>query len=99
MKRLSSNAEVYEYLVGLSKTLEERGSIKLAEVVFHASETAAGNMSTEFLGESRIALRRVVKAGGRVLNHQERHDAKDVLLQLEQVFEERQLPHLGRGSF
>jgi hypothetical protein len=101
MKRLASNAELYEYLTALSKTLEERGSKKLAEVVFHASQTAPGNMITEFLGESRIALRRVVKGGRGVLTDQEREDAKDVLLQLEQWFEKRQPRHwfLGRGSF
>ena len=93
MKRLASNAELYEYLTALFKILEERGSKKLAEVVFHASQTASGNMIAEFLGESRIALRRVVKGGRRVLTKEECDTAKDVLLQLEDVFEKRQPRH------
>jgi CRISPR/Cas system-associated protein Csm6 len=90
MKPLASNAELYEYMTMLSKMLEERGSKTLAEAVFHASQTAAGNMSTEFLGETRIALRRVVNEGRRVLTKEERDQARDVLLQLEQVFKQSQ---------
>jgi hypothetical protein len=93
MKRLASNAELYEYLTALSKILEERGAKRLAEVVFHASQTAAGNMITEFLGESRFALRRVVKGDRGALTKEERDKAKHVLLQLEEVFEKRQPRH------
>ena len=89
MKPLASNAELYEYLTTLSKTLEERGSKKLANVVLHASQTAAGNMITEFLGESRIALRQVVKDSRRTLTKEERDKVKAVLRQLEDVFEKR----------
>jgi hypothetical protein len=90
MKRLASNAELYRYVSALAKTLEERGSKKLAAVVFHASQTAAGNMITEFLGESRIALRKVVREGRGVLTKEERDKARYVLAQLEEVFEKRQ---------
>ena len=96
MEPLASNAELHEYLAALSKTLAERGSKKLAELVFHARQTAAGNMITEFLGEARIALRRVVKGGRGVLTKEERDKAIVVLAQLEEVFEKRQSP---RGLF
>src|SRR2546421_12751943 len=101
MKRLANNAELHAYLSGLSQTLGERGSEKLAEAVFHASQLAAGNMITEFLGESRIALKRLIRGALGVLTDSEREDAKDVLFQLEQWFETRQPRRwfFGRGSF
>jgi hypothetical protein len=87
MKRLKDNAELYEYLRLLSTKLEERGAKELAESVAHASRTSAGNMITEFLGESRIALVRVMKEERGVLTAQERGEMRDVLGQLDQVFE------------
>jgi hypothetical protein len=39
-------------------------------------------MSTEFLGESRIALRRVLSAGKTVLEPSEQADIEDVVRQL-----------------
>jgi hypothetical protein len=101
MKRFASNAELYGYVTALAKALEERGSKKLAEAVFHASQTAAGNMITEFLGESRIALRKVVREGRGVLTKEERDKAKNVLAQLEEVFEKRKPRRrfARRGSF
>jgi hypothetical protein len=86
MKTLASNGELYEYLLGLAKTLQERQAQKLAEAVAHASRTAVGN-STEFLGESRIALRRVIKEERRLLTAQERADAKNVLSQIDGALE------------
>lgn len=88
MKTLSNNAEFYQYLSRLSATLEERDAKQLGEAVVHASKCSAG-MSTEFLGESRIALRQVLKKGARVLTTQELDDVKDVLRQLDKALDER----------
>jgi len=90
MKSLSNNAELYQYLLQLSSTLEERDAKKLGEAVAHASKCSAG-MSTEFLGESRIALRQVLKRGWSVLTTQECDDVKDVLRQLDKALDERPL--------
>ena len=87
MKRLSNHAELYQYLVFLGKTLEERHAEELREVVAHASRTATGNVSTEFLGESRIALRRVIKEEHGILTNPERKDVKDVLSQIDGAFD------------
>jgi hypothetical protein len=46
-------------------------------------------MSTEFLGQSRIALRRVLEQGKDVLTEQERNDLMDVLKQLNAAFDKR----------
>ena len=46
-------------------------------------------MSTEFLGESRIALRRVLKEEDGVLTLQEREDLLDVLRQLDSALDNR----------
>jgi len=57
MNNLCNDNELYEYLQLLSKTLEERHAKELSEIVAHASRTSAGNVSSEFLGKSRIALK------------------------------------------
>lgn len=89
MKPLSSNRELYEYLVTLSRVLEQRNSKALSEVTKSASRQAAGNMSTEFLGESRIALRQVLSKGKRVLTTPELADLTDVLRQIDTAFKKR----------
>ena len=70
MKRLSNNAELYQYLLSLSKALEERNAKELAEIVTHASRMAVSNISTEFLGESRIALRKLINEERGILTSQ-----------------------------
>jgi len=66
--------------------LISREAAQLGEVVDFARRQAAG-MRTEFLGESRIALRRVVDNAGGVLNDQEIADVRNVLEQLNQAFD------------
>ena len=83
MKPLSSNRELYEYLVLLAGKLKERGFPELSETVRLASRHAASNMSTEFLGESRIALRQLLQRKGNALTDQEHTDLLDVLKQLD----------------
>ena len=88
MKTLSNNAELYQYLLGLSASLQERTAKELGNAVTHASLFSAG-MSTEFLGESRIVLRRVLKEECGVLTSQERDDVKNVLRQIDEAFGKR----------
>ena len=89
MKQLSTNRELYEYLLFLATELKKRKLDKLSKAVTLASHHAASNISTEFLGESRITLRRVFNEEGGVLTVQERADLSDVLTQLDEVFEKR----------
>jgi hypothetical protein len=89
MKTLSNNAELFQYMQSLGKTLEERDAKELSEAVVHASRTAAGNISTEFLGESRVALRMVIGGEHGVLTRQERDDVKDVLKQIDGTFDRK----------
>jgi hypothetical protein len=56
IKKLPSNTDLYEYLLSLRDLLGSQGSQQLAESVRFAAEQATG-LSTEFLGESRFALR------------------------------------------
>ena len=88
MKILSSNSELYDYLCALKTSLRARGSTELADAVAFASRRASG-MSTEFLGESRIALRRVSSVGRITLTGQERADLDDVLKQLDAALDRR----------
>jgi hypothetical protein len=84
---LKSNRELYDYLIALSAVLSSRGADELSGAVAIASRHASG-MSTEFLGEARIALRRF-QDDRSVLNESEWLDLVDVLRQLDQSFYHR----------
>ena len=86
MKALSSNRDLYEYLLLLAPMLKQRGATALSEDVQFASRLASTIPATEFLGESRIALRRVLDEENGILNAQERTDLCDVLRQLDSAF-------------
>jgi hypothetical protein len=79
--RLSSNQELYDYLLSLASRLSDRGAIELSKTVRSASKQAA-SMPAEFLGESRIALRQLLSTGNNVLDASEQADIEDVLRQL-----------------
>jgi len=86
--KLSSNRELYEYLVLLASQLEGR-SEALSRNVAAAARKANTIPATEFLGESRIALRRVLAEQNGILNQIERGDLEDVLRQLDAAFDRR----------
>src|SRR5580700_5380007 len=79
---ITSNKELYDYLLGLAARLEEAGAAQAAEPVLAASRTAWGIPTTEFLGESRIALKRVLEMDVGLLTDNERSDLLDVVSQL-----------------
>jgi hypothetical protein len=85
----SNHRELYEYLVLLASDLKSRGSETLSKDVAAASRTASTIPQTEFLGESRIALRRVLAEENGILNQTERDDLQDVLRQLDAAFARR----------
>lgn len=89
MKYLRDNRELYEYLLLLSVALKKYGADELSELVENASHQIVSAISTEFLGESRIALRQVLKDGNQILSEQERADLLDVLSQLGKALEGR----------
>jgi len=88
MEPLSSNSQLYEYLLGLEGKLRALGSVDLADAVASASRLASG-LSTEFLGETRIALQWVSTQGQGVLNAQDRSDLLDVVAQLDDALDRR----------
>jgi hypothetical protein len=81
-RKLASNADLYEYLSLLGDLLASRGSQQLAETVRFAAKQRTG-LSTEFLGESRIALRAVLDAEKGLLRPQEREELLGVISQVE----------------
>ena len=89
MKTLAGNRESYDYLLALASVLKQRGAVSLSEAVAFASRHVASMFSTEFLGESRIALRRVAAEENGVLTPEERSDLLDVLKQLDQALDKR----------
>jgi hypothetical protein len=78
---LSSNQELYDYLVRLAQNLKQRGAVDLSGIVTGVSGQAF-TTSTEFFGESRIALRRILAEKTAVLEPGEQADIEDVLKQL-----------------
>jgi hypothetical protein len=87
MKRLSSNKDLYDYLIDLAERLRTRGADSLAAIVLSASRQAAG-LSTEFLGESQIALKEVLDSEV-ALDENERADLLGVLEQLSTALDGR----------
>ena len=87
---LSSNQDLYDYLLGLSSKLRARGSEELSKVVITASGHAASWVTTtEFLGESRIALRQVLKDERGILTVEERDKLLEVITEIDDVFNRR----------
>ena len=85
MKMLSSNTDLYNYLLSLGDLLAERGSAQLAESVRFAARQGTG-LSTEFLGESCIALRKVLDTESGLLQLHERDELRGVISQLNTAF-------------
>ena len=88
MKILFNNQQLYDYLMSLNSGLGKRGLQELSDSVLFASRHASG-MGTEFLGESRIALRRVLREGRAALTSQEQDDIRNVLEQLDAALDRR----------
>ena len=87
MQRLSSNAEIREFLFDLQSLLTTGGA---SPSLIEALTVALGQgMITEFLGESRIALRRVRSEAPALLSPTALEAVEAVLQQLDEVFERR----------
>jgi hypothetical protein len=86
--RQDNNQQLYDYLVALGAKLNAREAVDLSRVVLAASRTVATIPDTEFLGESRIALRRVETAQT-VLTEDERLELLDIVRQLDEAFSRR----------
>lgn len=83
--RLRDNQHLYDYLVAMSTILGSRGAAELSQEVLAASRVVATIPVTEFLGESRIVLRRVENEPT-VLTDAECSDLRDVIRKLDQAF-------------
>jgi hypothetical protein len=82
MTKLNSNTDLYNYLLSLSNLLADRGSPQLAESVRFAARQSTG-LSTEFLGESRIALKAVLDKEKGILGLAERDELIGVVSQID----------------
>jgi hypothetical protein len=81
MMKLKNNSALYAYLISLSDRLSGTEYSDLVKDLRSAASQSAG-LSTEFLGESLIALQRVLESEERVLNAAERDDLKSVIQQV-----------------
>jgi hypothetical protein len=86
---LSSNRELYEYLVLVASQLWSRGVEALSKDLAVAARTAGAVPAAEFLGGSRIALRRVLAEENGILSPQDRAELQEVLIQVEMAFDWR----------
>lgn len=82
MKPLANNRELYDYLLSLASQLRQGGATSLVNGIERAAGNAA-SLVTEFLGESRIALRQVLAEERDILTEQQRMEVADVLGQLD----------------
>ena len=80
--RLADNRALYDYLVSFAAHLRRHGADEMADAVTGAYKQAAG-LSTEFLGESRLALRRVRDSNVAGLSVKDQTDLTEVLEQLD----------------
>ncbi len=87
--KLSSNRDLYEYLLLLASQLENQGAEVLRKDVSAAARTANVFPAPEFLGKSRIALRRVLSEGNSFMSQIDRAELQDVLGQLDVAFDGR----------
>lgn len=85
---LSSSQELYDLLIGLALELRARGATGLAEAIDFATGQA-GTSITEFVGESRIALRRVAAESEDVLSASESEHIREVIQQIDSRFQDR----------
>ena|SRR5438876_218483 len=85
MEPFANNQELSEYLSELAALLENRGAEELSYDVRVAMAQAA-MMTTEFLGESRSALRRVADQEAGMLTPGERAGLLRALQQLDNAF-------------
>lgn len=84
MKSMSSNRDLYEYLSSLSLTLKSRAVRELSDSLDFAIDQASSS-SAEFLGESRIALRRILNEEHGALMSEERVTLAGVLEQIDKA--------------
>jgi hypothetical protein len=82
MKKLTSNTDLYEYLLSLGNLLSDRRAPQLAESVRFAARQSTG-LSTEFLGESGIALRGVLSTENGILRRDEREELQGIIGEIE----------------
>jgi len=85
--KLASNKELQEYLCRLTAELECYGAHVLSRAT-KAASAHAWDMSTEFLGHARQALRRV-RDEESMLNDKQRADLLAVLSQIEDAMNRR----------
>jgi hypothetical protein len=84
MPKLQNNTELYQYLLALADRLEGTSAAPLATHLQFAAGQATG-LSTEFLGESLIALKKVLDGENGVLKNSDREELRSLISQIESV--------------
>jgi hypothetical protein len=82
MRKLENNTDLYEYLRSLADLLKGGSAAPLVEYLDAAARQAT-SLSTEFLGESQIALKKVLDTENGALTNTEREELRSVIKQIE----------------
>ncbi len=85
MPTVFSTDELYAYLVSLASVLEAAGDAEAARQLLHVSKFASGSTS-EFYGEARLLLPKVLKQSGARLSQLEHARLRDVIRDIEAAF-------------
>jgi hypothetical protein len=83
-KRLMAS-ELYDYVVALNRELEDMGERGAAAKVLHVSKFASGSTS-EFYGEARLVLPKILEEVGKALPETTAARLRDVIEGIEREF-------------
>jgi hypothetical protein len=78
---LASNADLHQYLLQTAESLARTGLTAQADQLRRAAAQGAG-LSTEFLGESKIALDEVLRTAGSAMTPPDRNRLLAVIAQI-----------------
>ena len=81
---LASNTELHAYLLQTAEALTRLGQNEAAKKVRSAADQGTG-LSTEFLGESRIALADALRSASSAMSPADRHRLTAVISQLDRA--------------
>ena len=82
----SDAQDLFRYLVGLGALFENSGDTARAQRVLHVSKFVSGS-TTEFYGEARLLLPRILAEAGDTLPEVERAKLRDIISRVERAFD------------
>jgi hypothetical protein len=82
---ISTNEDLYKYLIHLSHTLDSKGRQDIADEIRFASRFITGSPS-EFLHESQVVLKKLLDTSISLLQNEQKEEVKRVIEQIDVSF-------------